>query len=299
MQVIDISTNGTTAIAPQIATLLREDYYINIHTVEASAISSFTAMRVASELKKNAADVIICHRRKDLLGAIGARKLAPSERRDFKIIYAPATIDDIEANITEAYAKEIAATVLPAQLSYPRHCTVIEPGCLTETTVTKAAEAPAGGPLNIVWAGPIDEEQRLWRLIRAVAAQSTGQYAIHVYGTGPARSVMPIVKGSRTMTNLNITWHGDEPTLDQALAEAHLGAETHTIVRQPEMVMRRLGIPVLDTADSESLSDTLTRVADDRGTLGDMRRHAKEEYEERFNPKTTARNWQRLLTSLI
>lgn len=319
MQIIDISANGLTTLDVATMAMLKDDYGIETHHIEASVLSALTSMRVASALKKTNAEVVVCRRRKDAVGAVDARRLADTGCTPV-IVYAPQTEEELSDKLPPATVAGLAAIVVPTASDGARphlkgeKTVVIEPGGERNTKnsnpggegntkngnecVTTNDVRIRSTPLRISWFGPIEEYTRLENAVAAVGQTGKGVFALHVYGTGPARSVMPIVKGARHMEHLDIIWHGDEEVTDQELSSTDLAIATTRIPNATDIRLRSMGIPVLDAGDAGILARTLKTVAADGSVPATLSETALTEYNTRFSLRFHVEQWRNLIFSI-
>lgn len=308
MQIIDISAKGLPTLDVATMGMLKDNYGIETHQIEASVLSALTSMRVASALKKTNAEIVVCRRRKDAVGAVDARRLAETGCTPV-IVYAPQTEEELSDKLPPATVAGLAAIVVPTASDAVRphlkgeKTMVIEPGGEGDTKnsadcVTTNGLCSRSTPLRISWFGPIEEYTRLENAVAAVGQTGKGVFALHVYGTGPARSVMPIVKGARHMEHLDITWHGDEDVTDQELCSTDLAIATTRIPNATDIRLRSMGIAVLDAGDAGSLARTLKTVAADEGVLASLSETALTEYKTRFSLRFHVEQWRNLIFSI-
>ena len=303
MQIIDIHANQSPTPLPQVSDKLKELYGIECHGVDASALSAFTALNIATKLKDVPAEAIICHRRKDLVAAIDSLRLRGIKKGSVKIIYAPADEKSLDEKLTSATLKATDIIVVPTKADTLNqnfsgaNIIVIEP------TAPLGEETPVSVPqtghshLNITWLGPINEYQRLQNLVNAVHALGP-DFHINVYGTGPARTTMPIVKGSRYMDGLNITWHGEEFDTDTAIADSDIAVATTRIPSQQDIRLRACSVPVLNSENQDALISELSGIQKDRSILATLKKQARTEYETRFALSFHVEQWMKLLSSI-
>ena len=304
MQIIDITANGLPSLDVATVAMLKEDYGIEIYQVEASVLSALTSMRVASALKKANAGIVVCRRRKDAVGAVDARRLAQTAN-GVSIVYAPQTEEELSDKLPPATIAGLDAIVVPTASDAVRphlqgeKTTVIEPGAAKGADVhNPRATAEETSPLRISWFGPIEEYTLLENAVTAVGQTGKGAFALHVYGTGPARSVMPIVKGARHMEHLDITWHGDEEVTDHELCSTDLAIATTRIPNATDIRLRSIGVPVLDATDAHILGETLKTVGADRSLLSGLTEKALKEYNTRFSLRFHVEQWRNLIFSV-
>ena len=300
MIIIDI-TSGDTALNQQAVRALQTEHNIRTESVEASSFSSFTAMRIATALKKNPAEVIVCHRRKDLMSAISARKIATAEAAKYSIVYAPLTEEYITERLIDELTDNIDAVVVPAEKFtklFSNKKTVVIPPTVFTNEGTNTYTPSTCNQLKIGWIGDIDEAERLDRLIRTVAAMKPGKFAVRVYGTGSPRKVMPIVKGARHIDNLDLEWLGDKTNFTQALGQVDIAAVTSTIATEPQILAHKAGIPMLKTDSIAEITDTLKALLSGEETLSTLSQQSVNEYNTRYSPSFHVEQWRKLLLSL-
>lgn len=299
MNIIDIRANLSPTLIDEVCISLRNNFGIECHHVDASAMSAFTSLSVAAEIKKTNADAIICHRRKDLVGAIDALKLARRNDLNTKVIYAPQTEDALAEKLTKTTLNAVDIIVVPTPEDLSRKnfdgskTTLIEPTAIVNP-LTSPAHVSDTDTINITWLGPIVEHERLQNLINVTPSG----FAIHVYGSGSARYIMPLIKGARHMDNLQITWHGDEYSDPDAIANSHLAVATTRIPSANDIRLRACSIPVLDATNTENLAQTLAKIAAEPQLLQSLSNDAKAEYDTRFSLCFHVEQWNNLLTAI-
>lgn len=304
MKVLQITDRHTSGFAPATAARLEADCHIGIDTVEPSALSSFTAMRIATALKGGAHSVVIVRRRKDLMAAVSARKLA---RTPFAIVYAPDNAGHLSERLVPELTDAIDAVVVPADsfaAPFAGLRTVVIPPALDDEDETQAVTTDTtDNMLHISWIGPIDKAERLDRAVRAAAAQPRGRVRLHVYGTGAPRLVMPIVKGARHIDGLDIVWHGDQYDDAGALATSTAVLSTDNVPTRPVLMAMRSGIPVLATDDTDTLTADIAALLAknggiDRERLNQLSGQAKDTYQSQHSLCFHVEQWRQLLHSL-
>lgn len=313
MIIIDIHAKETPTLAECVSQELQQRHGVECLRVDASAVSSFTSLRIAAVLKEHDADAIVCHRRKDLVGAADAGKLTGRGGRRPLIIYVPATEDDLTEKLTKSLLSSIDALVVPTEADKERVAVpyekifVIEPSAWaaeqnskdSEDTEKELGKEPAKAPkkLRISWLGAINEAERLDALVNAVHTTAPQAYAVHVYGTGSARFVMPVVRGARYMDGLDITWHGKEYTDTEAIASTDVAIATSHIPTREHLQLLAAGVAVLDST-APDFAEKLTAIAADPALLTQMSADALADYNARFTPAVAAEKWTALLNTL-
>ena len=120
MLIIDIHANESPTLPECVSHELQHRYGVECLSVDASSVSSFTSMRIAAVLKEHDVEAILCHRRKDLVGAVDAGKLIGNRRQRPYIIYVPATEDDLTEKLTKSLLSSIDALVVPTEADKER-----------------------------------------------------------------------------------------------------------------------------------------------------------------------------------
>ncbi|MDE6396368.1 MAG: hypothetical protein K2K84_03775, partial [Muribaculaceae bacterium] len=92
---------------------LLEDAGIVTRIVTPSSMSFLTSMRIAAECKRSIPDAVICHRLKDIIGAISARDLTKKRSGDFRVIYMVPADEETPKRIPTGIMKAVDCWVFP------------------------------------------------------------------------------------------------------------------------------------------------------------------------------------------
>ena len=300
MLIIDIHANESPTLPECVSHELQHRYGVECLSVDASSVSSFTSMRIATVLKEHDVEAILCHRRKDLVGAVDAGKLIGNRRQRPYIIYVPQTEEALTEKLTKSTLAAVDAVVVSTESDKSRtnlpagKIHVIEP---SERAAQHNRPSPESERLTISWIGAIDDAERLDALVNTVHTTAPDAYSVHVFGTGSARFVMPIVRGARSMDGVDLTWHGTEYPHEEAFAATDVAVATSRIPTREHIQLLAAGIPVLESTAAD-FADKLTAIAADRSRLKQLDNEALNTYDSRFSPAVAADNWMGLLTTL-
>lgn len=209
-------------------TSLIEEAGIVTRFVTPSSMSFLTSMRIASECKKAVPDSVICHRLKDVIGAISARELTRKRGGDFRILYFVSPDDETPKRMPTEIMKAVDCWVFPDEETAARYSAiedlVMNSSALLYPTTTegplKEKTPSKTDSINILYLGPLEKLKSLSDAIDTmVSLDNNNRLTMTVLTTGSARFVMPLVRRARA-NNLSIDWKGNEYNLEKELARA-------------------------------------------------------------------------------
>lgn len=253
MQIIDITSKHGQTISPKIADALSQLHNVTILPVASSSVSAFSSMRITSALKKFPAEIIVTHTVKDATAAVSARKIATDGVAGFRIILFIDNHTAMPKGLARDILDNIDAWVFSDGQTLRRWSTLrgIDTARLHLIPPTTDFDVPADprprvphSPLRISWVGPINNTARLEQLLRTCTSLPAGTYTLHVYGTGKARYVMPLLDRAQEMQNLSVEWHGDNYSLEKIPAETDLHFPSEPFIENTDVFMMSHALPL-------------------------------------------------------
>lgn len=299
MNVIDVREHDSTGVIEQCRKMLGEQYYIHVMPLHASSFSFITSTRMANAVKKDGASVIIVDRLKDAIAAVSARKLVTKSAANYKIIYSVSSLNAMPHGVPTEVCRGIDCWVFDckeAEEAYSNHefievhrSVIIPP----TTAISMDAEKNRSKreALHISVVGDLNDGDRLHRTVRAVAACERNKIELHVYGTGKARTIMPIVNEARHLDGLSVVWHGSTYDLAAVCADTDLAVGAHNVADNVDIFMRSLAIPVVEPEKiAETIASEEALAAAGEASLAD--------YNTLYNSANNARQWSMLIQNL-
>lgn len=172
-------------------------------------LSAMTAMKIAKAMNKEDFDVVMADSMDNAMAAVSARQL--NLKQNFKLAYCAAPNSEAPKSVPKDIAKGVDAWIFPSQRladMYPAGLnspTVLQPVSLAGVKVSKA---PHPDPV-IGWIGDIRYPERLKEALEEVDAQK-GRFSLRIAGAGLAKTVMPLVRLSRSLEhNDKVVWVGE------------------------------------------------------------------------------------------
>jgi hypothetical protein len=300
MQIIDLRENDIYGILDMSRKMLNEKYFCNITTLHASSFSFITSTRLANQLKKSKAEIVIVDRLRDAIAAVSARKLVSKQSAGFKIIYSVSALATMPHGVPTEVCRGIDCWVFDnecAEKAYSEHefievhrSVIIPP----TTSITIAAEKKEHDrdSLHISVVGNLDDGDRMQRIVRAVASCSRNNLELHVYGTGKPRTIMPIVNEARHLDGLKVVWHGSNYDLAQIVADSDLAVGAYRVPGNEDIFLRSLGVAVVEP---EKIAETIAS-SDAIKTAGT---NSLNEYNEKYSAELHVQQWHELFNNII
>jgi hypothetical protein len=299
MNVIDVREHDNSGIIALCRQQLGEKYNINVSTLHPSSFSFITSTRMANELKKTQASVLIVDRLKDAVAAVSARKLLPKNNAGYKIIYTVSSLAHMPTGVPTEVCRGIDCWVFDSEIAenaYSNHefievhrAVIIPPTTSLNFNVVRHHEQRES--LHITVVGDLTDCDRLQRIVRSVAACSRHKVELHVYGTGKPRYIMPVVNEARHLDGLSVVWHGSSYDLKSVIADTDIAVGAFKVPDNVDIFMRSLGIPVVEP---EKIAETVAS----QESLDEASANSLNDFKTIYNLDFHVAQWHNLLQDL-
>lgn len=243
--------------------------HIDLVRLDGGIFSVFISLKLTAELKKRPAEAVLVSRERELAAAVNTLSLG----YNYKIVFAPGSNSD--ADIPHSLAKSVADKIglyifssEQAQRAWNKIQTIPENRqallypAVDESEAASVGPTPTDGLLHIGWVGDITHPELLDTAINVISRQPDG-VQLHVFGTGKAGRVMPIVRRTRDNSSLKIIWHGDDALSDVKPGQMHAYLQTQWTLTRQQMQAMRLGRPLLHCTDAEILATEYGQLRND------------------------------------
>lgn len=273
-------------------------HHVSVDVMSPSWAGFVTAMKLASRIRKDRCEVVVCHDINEAQAAISARKLVADQGLAFKIVLAPAP-DYMPYHIPATVAAGVDMWMLATDAQQQHICSldavnikasrVIAP----TTDIARVSRVPHPA-LTLLWVGDLKDTDRLAAMVKGVSAVDT-PLEVRICGTGHPRYVMPVVKKSRLDSRHNYVWLGDDYNIADELARADFGVAALPYPTSADIAMLGNGTIVLDLDDVDDFANTLSMLAQDADARTQAGQAAVTKYENAHSPITYVAHVQDLL----
>lgn len=247
---------------------LSAQQHIDLVHVDGGIFSVFISLKLATELKKRQAEAVIVSRERELAAAVNTLSLG----YNYKIVFAPDSNSDadIPHSLPKSVADKIDFYIFSSEeaqlawnkiLSIPENRQTVLYPAVDETEETYAEATLTDGILHIGWVGEIAHPELLGTAVDIISRQPDG-VSMHIFGTGKAGRVMPIVRRTRDNRKLQITWHGNDAG-DISPEQMHAYLQTQWKLTDRQMQAMSQGRPLLHCTDAKTFATEYEQLRSD------------------------------------
>lgn len=191
---------------------------LEVTDIAGARLSFITAMRIATECKKNTPDVIFTHSLSDATAAASAQSLDTHSSLPYPIVLFIDYKTKIPRSINRSIASKIQAVVYDSEITRKNWSAVININIPPlHTVIWRAVECTRDNndtcesktKPEIIFSGTIEKKSPLADILDAIAEKELqNRIKVTVYGTGKGNYVMPMVRRAKA-NRIDVEWMGE------------------------------------------------------------------------------------------